>query len=306
MSGAIGALVACSSSSSAPGGGGLGGNEGGTTPQSCTQNDALAIVFSPMYSAYVPGSTQQTFQIPAIVNGLTSTATVVWSASDTTSVTLTSDSTDTPGAEMITVNSLPQGGSVTITANAGGLCGTATLNITSATEAQWSGGNARYNNGVALDFKCISGGTTSQDGGPCPTAGPACTQCHGASANAGIGFSDVAHTPEQTGGFSDQDLINIIVNGDVPDGGYFDPTIISYSAWQGFHHWSDIQGDTQQGMVVYLRSLTPTSQGGASDFGGHGGDGGHGGGDGGHHHDGGFPGDGGGGPPPGDSGTQGD
>jgi hypothetical protein len=289
----IGALVACSSSGNAPGNG-QGSGEGGTSPQSaCTQNNALELVFSPMYSAYVTDSTQQVFQIPVVANGLGPGATATWSASDPTAVTIADDSADTPGAQMITINKVPQGGTVTITANAGGLCGSSTLNITSATEAQWAAGNARYNSDVQLDNRCINGAPTTRDGGPCPDAGPACTQCHGASANAAVGFNDVAHTPEQTGGFSDQDLINIVVNGVVPDGGYFDPSIISYQGWQGFHHWGDIQGADQQGMVVYLRSLTPSAQDGTSNFGGHY-DGGHG--DGGHRHDGGH--EGGFGPPP--------
>lgn len=120
--------------------------------------------------------------------------------------------------------------------------------------------------------------------------GTACTNCHGPTGM--TAFNDVAHTPEQTGGFSDQDLIDIIVNGEVPDGGYFDPSVIiagcdggtcaqrAYNLWHSFHQWSDIQPDQYNGMVTYLRSLAPADQNGTSNFGGH------------HHRDGG------GGPPP--------
>ena len=41
-------------------------------------------------------------------------------------------------------------------------------------------------------------------------------------------FSDVSHTPEQTGGFSEDELTNAVVNGTIPEGGYFDNSIICY------------------------------------------------------------------------------
>jgi hypothetical protein len=293
VSAAVAVLAACSSS-----GGGTppGTGEGGTTPQGCS-NNVLSVVFSPGYSAFVTDSNQQTFQVPAVVDGLAAGATVNWSVADPTIAKVDPD--PTTGGIMLT---MLKPGSTTVIAQVGDVCGQAALNVTSATEAQWAAGNARYNNGIPLDFRCIGGGTTTRDGGPCPDAGPACTACHGANSTAGFGFSDVSHTPEQTGGFSDQDLVNIIVNGTVPDGGYFDPSIVPYSQWQQFHTWSDIQGDTQQGMVVYLRSLTPTSQDGTSNFGGHhGGDGGFG--EGGHHHEGGL-GEGGG--PTGEAGPSGE
>ncbi len=80
-------------------------------------------------------------------------------------------------------------------------------------------------------------------------------------------FTDVAHTPEQTGGFSDDDLKSIVVRGTVPNGGYFDRTIIPYGAWRVFHQWTDIQPDQENGIVAYLRSLTPSPQKGAVNFG---------------------------------------
>ena len=80
----------------------------------------------------------------------------------------------------------------------------------------------------------------------------------------------------------------------MPDGGYFDPTVIiptcdggatctalAYERWSSFHQWDDIQPDQLPGIICYLRSLTPTPQNGSSNFGGGGG--------GGHHHDGGAP-----------------
>ncbi len=298
------ALQACSSSSSTTGfANDAGGSSdtavapveagGGTT--ACTSTSALQILFNPMYSAF---DGAHSFQIPAIVNGASNTG-LSWSASPASAVTIAPDPSS--GGVLITMQQAPSS-PVTITANAGGQCGTATLDITSATAAQWQTGNARYNSGVPFYPQCVVKNLPfpPPDGG-CPDAGPACTNCHGPTAMAQFGFQDIAHTPEQTGGFSDQDMIGIFTQGVVPgcgttgackDGGYFDPTIISipdggptaYEVWHSFHQWTDIQGPDQQAMVVYLRSLTPTPQTGSSNFGG------------------GRPGDGGFGPPPFDAG----
>ncbi len=292
-----GGLAACSSTSN----GGGGPNNNSNAPTTCA-TQALEVVFDPMYSAY--DGTHE-FQVPAIVNGIAS-GTINWSASDPTMVKFAPD-TDTGGV-MITVQSaMGTGGSNTVNiiayvASAPSVCGSSVLTITSATPDDWQIGNARYNDGNALHFGRGGPGGGPSDGGASITdggGGPACTNCHGPTSDGGP-FMDIAHTPQQTGGFSDQDLINIVVNGIVPDGGYFDPTIVSYQAWQSFHKWSDITQDEQPGIVTYLRSLTPTSQNGSADFGGHGfGDGGM------HHHDGGGFGGGDGGGGGGDSGGGG-
>jgi hypothetical protein len=278
------AFVACSSSNSS-GQGSSGGNHASpcTTVISCT-SPSLGIVFTPMYSAYIPGDNTHTFKIPAVVNGITDQSVVTWGVSDPSAVSCETD--PTTGGVMITVQKAEN---VTIVAQAGPLCATSTLNVTSALESDWQAGNARYNSGTPLYLGCIGLSRHMPEGG-CPDAGPACTACHGATATAttAFGFNDIAHTPEQTGGFSDQDLIDIFTNGQVPDGGYFDPSIVSYNTWSRFHNWTDIQGDTQKGMVVYLRSLEPTAQNGSADFGGmYGRDGGYPGRDGGRR-DGGF------------------
>jgi hypothetical protein len=80
-------------------------------------------------------------------------------------------------------------------------------------------------------------------------------------------FNDIAHTPEQTGGFSDTQLLGIVQNGVVPDGGYFDKSIVSYSQWNSFHQWN-LTSSEQTGIILYLRSLVPTAQMGTSNFGG--------------------------------------
>jgi hypothetical protein len=264
--GASAGLLACSSKSSTGGGG------GGAT--SCSQQ-ALEIVFNPMYSAY---DGTDMYQIPAIVNGIESSA-VTWSSSDDSLVSLAPDPS-TGGVMITTLGS----GSVNIIASAGGLCGSSPLNITAATTQDWQIGNARYNDGNAVHFGPPGGHPpTGGDAGTMTEtvdAGPACTNCHGPTAmGMNVPFSDIAHTPEQTGGFSDDDLINIVVNGQVPgwtdagepgpDAGYFDTSIISYSMWHRFHQWTDITSDEQLGIVVYLRSLAPAAQSGSANFGGH-------------------------------------
>lgn len=310
---ALGAgFEACSSSSSGPpagfgnnDGSGSGSSSGGGVQTTCA-NPTLNIVFSPMYSAYIPGSTQQTFQIPAILDD---ESMATWGSSDPSKVQLVPQTVAGAPGVMITVQGT---GMVNIIATkSGGACGSSTLNITSATENDWTIGNQRYNDGVSLHLGAPDGGFMRPDGGfgeggfmrpdggfMMPDGsffeeegGTACTNCHGPTATNGP-FNDVSHTPEQTGGFSDQDLINIIVNGDVPDGGYFDPSVIvagcdggacaqrAYAEWHRFHQWSDIQPDQYTGIVTYLRSLAPADQNGTSNFGGH------------HHRDGG------GGPPP--------
>jgi hypothetical protein len=223
----------------------------------------------------------------------------------------------------------------------GGACGSSVLHITTNAENDWTIGNARYNDGVSLhvgppagfdgghggfgDGGIPEGGFPKGDGGGFHTSdggsfyevdgGTACTNCHGATAlSADAGgknpFSDVSHTPEQTGGFSDTDLQNIILNGQIPDGGYFDPTVLiascdggaactaqAYMEWSSFHQWTDITSDELPGIICYLRALAPLPQNGTSNFGG---GGGHRDGGGGGHHDGG------GGAPPSDSGSGGD
>ncbi len=302
--GSSGASTGTNMSSGAPGGACAAANA-----------NALTIAFAPMYSAVIPGSTAQTFAVPAIVSGVSS-GSITWSAScgsapcgcatgsctASDAVELAAD--ESTGGILITMNPSYSGwgaaGSitaVTMMANAGGvLCGSSTLNVTVSTEANWQAGSARYNDMIAL---------ASMMGAPPPTPDGgfryACTDCHTPKVpgvDAGFSpFNDVAHTPEQTGGFSDSDLLDIVQEGVVPgysdagaagaNAGYFDPSILPYEAWHRIHHWN-LEGAEVAGIVTYLRSLTPAAQDGTSNFGGYGGgpppDGGYHF----HHHDGGF------------------
>ena len=300
------------------GGGGGGGNDGtapppntgadgggavSTQPGSCA-TPTLEIAFSPMYSAFIPGSTAQTFALPAVLpDGTPAT----WSLSDPTQANLQLQSfSDGNGGTLpgvlITVNGTgDSSGQVKVIATTSSGCGISTLQVTKNTEDDWNIGNSRYNDGVSIHLGPPAGfeaGAPRPDGGfegGAPQrpdgggsyfetdGGTACTNCHGPTATNGP-YKDVSHTPEQTAGFSDDDLKNIILNGVVPDGGYFDPVVIiptcdggptctaaAYARWQTFHQWIDITADQIPGIVCYLRALAPESQNGTSNFGGRGG-----------------------------------
>jgi hypothetical protein len=220
----------------------------------CAQK-SLTILFSPMYSAFAPN---HTFSVPAVVNGLDPSATITFSASDPSMVDI--QQPDDMGVAMITTR---KAGTVNIIASAGGLCGSSTLTITQATEADWTVGSTRYNNMMAITGGLPRG---NRDAGPQDYA---CTNCHGDTATASTApFKTVSHTPQQTGGFSDDDLINIFEHGMVPKGGYFDDSIINQNAWSNFHRWA-VTDEEAKGLVVYLRSLAPAAQAGMrGDFGG--------------------------------------
>jgi hypothetical protein len=176
--------------------------------------------------------------VPSFVEGV-DPASITWGSSDPTMVDMQPYVTGI----MITTK---KAGDVTIVARTASACGSAPLHITQFTADDWNTGNNRYNNGGALNV-CfdasgiydvevpdgfdgnISGfdasGYLSPDGGNCMNlpAGltnpfecvppPACTNCHGPVGNGTLFgktlFTDVAHTPEQTGGFSDTELVNI-------------------------------------------------------------------------------------------------
>jgi hypothetical protein len=146
-------------------------------------------------------------------------------------------------------------GKVTITATVGTQSGSSTLTITQATSADWEIGSARYNNGIVL-AGTLPTGQARPDGG----LNVSCTNCHGDTASGATNqFRTVAHTPEQTGGFSDADLVNIFTKGMVPPNSYFDTSVVSYQQWQAFHVWQMTPEDAK-GIIVYLRALTPQTQ----------------------------------------------
>jgi hypothetical protein len=78
-------------------------------------------------------------------------------------------------------------------------------------------------------------------------------------------FAVVNETPLQTGGYTDNEMVDIFLHGQIPVGGYFDDTIVSRSRWSQFHLWS-MSTDQAQGVVAYMRSLVPSWQKGISNL----------------------------------------
>src|SRR5580700_4686299 len=190
-------LAACSSGTSAvPPAGDSGEAAEAPAPvpvtlPTCTTG-GLTIAFNPMYSAY---DGKHIFQVPALVVG--SNSPVTWSA-DTSMVEMQADS-ERPNEILIQV---VRAGKTTIVAQSSdGKCATAPLTITAVKESDWEIGNARYNDGTSLHLNAApkgGSGSVLEPGNGMP--GPACTNCHGETAT-GSEFTDVSHTPEQTGGF---------------------------------------------------------------------------------------------------------
>jgi hypothetical protein len=247
------ATMACSKSDPPGGDDGTGGTGSVGTDSSCTSSQ-IEILFSPMYSAF---DGVHRFQVPATVDGI-DVAAVTWSISDPTIASL---QTNADGV-MITIQAV---GKATIVARAGTLCGTSLLTVTSASTDHWTVGSARYTSGEVLTIGTPGTGPRPGDAGA--TREVACTSCHGDTATTGP-FKTVSHTPMQTGGFSDQELIQIFTAGVLPEGAYFDDEIVSRQQWSQFHRWT-MTDEQAAAMVIYLRSLTPESQKGSrADFGG--------------------------------------
>ena len=257
---AVGA--ACSTSTPVDESGNGSGGSGANVSGKCTKSQ-LKILFTPMFSAF---DGRHPFKIPVVANGIDATA-VSFAAEDPAMVDIDTPDPDT-GIAMITVH---KAGSVNIVATAGDLCGVSLLTITESTPDDWETGNARYNNGIVLPPR---GGGPRSDAGP--TDGPsrrevACTNCHGDTALTNR-FRTVAHTPQQTGGFSDEELQNVFRHGMVPAGkaAYFDfgAVQLTQEQWNGLHQW-DMTDAQAKGIVTFLRGLPSTPQTGMrGDFGG--------------------------------------
>jgi hypothetical protein len=226
---------------------GCGSSEGDDTGPSTagTGNEApvekLEIFFPTLNSAHIDGSDRK-FKVPAVVNGVRADK---WECSDPSAVDIDVDGI--PNGVMLTTR---KSGKFMLTATAGKRKGTVPLNITAATEDDYNRGEARYNNAIQLMFQ---GGNIN---GIMLQNNVSCKNCHGSGAM----FLAVEHTPQQTGGYSDDEIKNIFENGMKPPGAKFGslPGIMNY--YPLFHKWAASE-EEYQGLVVYLRSLEPKSQG---------------------------------------------
>ena len=222
--------------------------------------EALTIIFPTMYSAH---DGVHTFQVPARVDG-TIISLSDWRAIPANSVTFDPDP-DVEGGVLISVESAtPQ---ITIAARSGPIGGTAALFVTSGTPEQWEAGKARYNNGVDFELP----GIEDVDFGmlldpnwmpPAPPGDLACNNCH----STGAKYFEFQHTPTQAARFSDEQLKNIMTMGKKPDGVGFRiiPEMLFNTTgpelYAQFHKW-EATDDEIKGVIIYLRSLTPTGQG---------------------------------------------
>jgi len=203
--------------------------------------EPLEVFFKQLNTAYIAGSDRK-FKVPAIVNGIRADK---WECSDKDAVDIDIDGVD--NGVMLTAR---KAGKFTLTATAGTRKGSVPLNITAATEDDYTRGEMRYNNAIMLNF---SGGMI---GNIMLQNNVSCKNCHGSGAM----FLAVEHTPQQTGGYTDDEIKNIFQNGMKPPGAKFGslPGIMNY--YPLFHKWAASE-EEYQGLVVYLRSLEPKSQG---------------------------------------------
>jgi hypothetical protein len=233
------------------GGGGKGGSSStstGSPDDDLPVGDDLVLLFNPAYSAF---DGVHDFKLPAIVQGV---ADVEWSARPADAVDLSRDTST--GGVMITTR---KPGKVQIIARAGALSGSAELHITDATPEDWELGEHRYNNEIPFPMIDLpDGGFRTPDGGYADVEIPndlSCRNCHGAGAMA----LDVEHTPQQTGGYSDDDLVSIFTMGMKPAGSTFHTPFPEF-LYERFHTW-EASEEERKGLVVYLRSLEPKTQG---------------------------------------------
>lgn len=277
---------------------------GGTTVGSAVEGGfgVLTIAFNPMYSAY-DGNAHE-FKVPVKVTGASGKLTVTTSPPEFVAYE--------PSIDGVTLTTRRAGKCTVTIQDASGNTGTAELTVTENSPGDVEIGAARYANGI--DYLVPpEGGIPSSEGGVQPLfdAGPlpvfpegslppdfpdagnrepprggrlggnresACTYCHapeGAPADNGNSAQiDVEHTPQQTAGYSDEDLIKIFTQGVKPANARFRVVNQGGAVLDGaaahvymiLHSWQ-VPPATQKGLVAYLRSLTPKAQG-EVDFGG--------------------------------------
>jgi hypothetical protein len=237
-----------------------GGNGTGAGSSGDPAKKTLSLMFAPvMYSAY---DGEHDFKLPVIATN--TSGTVTFKATDESFV----DITPTADGAMLTTR---KAGTTTIIGTASdGTWGESTLVITQAAPADYELGRERYNNGVAA-FSSDGGAPMGPPGGGMfmPDPESACTFCHrpdgtAGSGTAGMTMIDVEHTPQQTGGYSDQQLVAIFTQAQKPNGA--GSRVIPLAIWTMLHKWN-VEADVEKGIVVYLRSLEPKAQG-EIDFGG--------------------------------------
>jgi hypothetical protein len=94
-----------------------------------------------------------------------------------------------------------------------------------------------------------------------------CANCHNGTNEMQLGVDVVIeHTPQQTAGYSDEELIQIFTMGAKPAGGKFhsplfegQPQAYAEYSYKQMHTW-EIAPEVERGIVYKLRSITPETQ----------------------------------------------
>jgi len=231
-----------------------GSSDGGSVGPKVDPNapSDFPLVFNPMYTAY---DGKHDFEVPVVPQG--GITVDKWEIADTTGKVLTDvvDFRPEPsfGGAMIKTR---KSGDYFVVAHAGKQTGLARIHITKADPTVWETGSMRYNNTIMLSSIIPMGGAAMM-----LPKDISCKNCHGDGAM----FLAVQHTPQQTGGYSDDELKKIITMGMKPAGSV-SKTGVPLAIYQWFHTWM-ASDEEQMGLVIYLRSLAPKSQGDL-DFGG--------------------------------------
>jgi len=224
---------------------------------------ALKLIYPTAFTAF---DGEHQFKVPFYVDGAT-VELAGWSSIPSDAVTFDADPDGGMGGVIATVvKDVPE---ITIAARSDTIGGVALLNVTSATPEQWAAGEARYNNGKELDLMTMIDPAMFAQllldpnwKPPSPPGDIACSNCHGLGAK----LLEVQHTPTQAARFSDDQLRAILTTGVKPDGVglrvlpemLFNMT--GAEVYKEFHTWDSTEEEIV-GLIVYMRSLTPTGQG---------------------------------------------
>lgn len=258
------ALAGCSSD----------GDDGETDDSSPARE--VGFTFSPIYSAF---DGTHTYQVPALLDqAVFDTSAVDYVDPKTVKWTVDKEFAtaeewnEYPGAVLLTTKKAGTTNIVAVatTKNGEKVRGTVQLKITDAKAAEWDMGEARYNNMVMFDLSMLTPPMGGSMGGmmfdissiiPRDTS---CGMCH--NNNGGATALTVEHTPLQTGGYSDEELIQIFTMGAKPMGAGFNSPILknlpesfATTIYTALHTW-DIAPEIQRGIVYKLRSITPKKQ----------------------------------------------
>ncbi len=179
-----------------------------------------------------------------------------WHAEPASAVTFDDDPDNANGVMVTIIAAVPE---ITIAVVDGTKGGKAPLHVTIGTPAQWELGNTRYHTG--------SDWTLNITAPMAPPPDTKCTVCHGSNSSATF---NVQHTPTQAARISDEGIKQIMTTGTKPADVPFrvlpptfmfgTTTLTNAELYKMFHLWKATD-DQIKGMILYLRSLTPTGQG---------------------------------------------